>query len=177
MYIGGGGEEGSGLSAPNVSSYAQDRGNFAAWTQDNRIQDYIEIARALRQPVVLIGHSWGGDAAFDAARYADRRGIDVNLLVTIDPVDSSHDHTRQEAITLNRNLGGLWVNVQATRYLAEPNFSDRVAGWGGRMSDGAQAQADIYVRRDVHHEDFVAMLREAQVEQLVAGTYANIRPR
>lgn len=175
LYVGGGGEEGTGLTTI-VRDYAGGKGNFAAWTQDNYIRDYIEITNALDLPRVLIGHSYGGDAVFDGAAYAAGRGIDVSLLATIDPVDGFHNHTSAQAAWLDRKLGGLWVDVRATRYETNPNWrGDFWASRGGRMDTAAQSQADVYLPMNVHHDDFGSMMRGAQVEQMVSGVYNNWR--
>jgi RHS repeat-associated protein len=39
-----------------------------------------------KEPIVLIGHSWGGDAALAAARKLNSRGYKVDMLATVDAV-------------------------------------------------------------------------------------------
>jgi pimeloyl-ACP methyl ester carboxylesterase len=38
------------------------------------------------EPLVLVGHSYGADDVVRIARYLDRHGIEVDLLITLDPV-------------------------------------------------------------------------------------------
>ena len=39
-----------------------------------------------REPLVLVGHSWGADDVLSIARMLDGAGVPVDLLVTLDPV-------------------------------------------------------------------------------------------
>ncbi len=43
-------------------------------------------AGAGREPVVLLGYSNGGDAAYQIARALGRRGVEIELVITADPV-------------------------------------------------------------------------------------------
>jgi hypothetical protein len=54
---------------------------------DQAIRDY----RRDPQPIILIGHSMGGDACLDFAELLNAAGIPVNLLVTYDPSRLAED--------------------------------------------------------------------------------------
>ncbi len=58
-------------------------GTYLLWrpTVDEAIRDY----RRDPQPIVLIGHSMGGDCVLDFAEMLNQAGIPVSLLVTYDP--------------------------------------------------------------------------------------------
>lgn len=52
-----------------------------------RIADtYAAVPASKREPLVLIGHSYGADGVLRIARRLQERGVEVDLLVTLDPV-------------------------------------------------------------------------------------------
>lgn len=52
-----------------------------------RIGDaYAGVAPEAREPLVLVGHSYGADASIGIARALASRGIKVDLIITLDPV-------------------------------------------------------------------------------------------
>ena len=70
----------TGVNA-NVNSYLMWRG-----LADQAISDY----RRDPEPITIIGHSLGGDAAVKFAERLDAVGIPVSLLVTYDPTRFAH---------------------------------------------------------------------------------------
>jgi len=64
-------------------------GTYLLWrpTLDEAIRDY----RRDPQPIILIGHSMGGDCVLDFAEMLNRAGIPVSLLVTYDPTRIADD--------------------------------------------------------------------------------------
>jgi hypothetical protein len=64
-------------------------GTYLLWrpTADEAIRDY----RRDPQPIVLIGHSMGGDCVLDFAELLNQAGIPVSLLVTYDPTRIADD--------------------------------------------------------------------------------------
>jgi pimeloyl-ACP methyl ester carboxylesterase len=132
--------------------------------QTDRIQDYIEITRSLGLTTALIGHSYGGDAVFDGALYAARRGLRITYLATIDPVDGSHHHTVAEAGTVWRT-SDRWIDVRSTTsdgkfgWWGADNTNDGVKLFGGPMATATQAVAGSYYHetKKVDHNGFVYM--------------------
>jgi hypothetical protein len=183
IFIGGGGED--YLIDPGVvESYVSRRGdgNYFRHYERQRVDSAIEIAFGLGKPVILVGHSWGADRALETAFRALRRGIPVDLLVTIDPVTGRNDnHRPTDYQRLARDLGGLWVNVRATEYLhsREPGIfsSDNIAGVGGRMRFEDQQRAHVNVESRVRHWDFPSMMVGGRVETMIRSIYQNHRAR
>lgn len=64
-------------------------GTYLLWrpTAEEAIRDY----RRDPQPIVLIGHSMGGDCVLDFAEMLNQAGIPVSLLVTYDPTRIADD--------------------------------------------------------------------------------------
>ena len=64
-------------------------GTYLLWrpTVDEAIRDY----RRDPQPIILIGHSMGGDCVLDFAEMLNQAGIPVSLLVTYDPTRIADD--------------------------------------------------------------------------------------
>jgi hypothetical protein len=64
-------------------------GTYLLWrpTLDEAIRDY----RRDPQPIILIGHSMGGDCVLDFAEMLNQAGIPVSLLVTYDPTRIADD--------------------------------------------------------------------------------------
>jgi pimeloyl-ACP methyl ester carboxylesterase len=133
-------------------------------------------------PIILIGHSWGGYSVLDAAKYAVDRGIPIDLLVTVDPVDgpvrSFNSVTSENILKIKKALGGKWVNLRATRYQTHPEEwtpGDVIADWGKKFVD--QSKADVPLVVDVHHEDFRSMMKAANIEGRVSNIYKEYRRR
>ncbi len=187
IFIGGGGED--YINDPGtVEDYVDDRGagNYFRHYENLRIDSAVEIAFALGKPIIIVGHSWGGDRALETAFRALRRGIPIDMLVTIDPVTGAggivpfgaENHSPMDYRRLARDLAGLWVNVRATgyEYSREPGglrSSDGIATVGGRMRHEDQNRAHVYFESRVRHGDFRPMMRQAKVEQMISSIYLN----
>jgi hypothetical protein len=85
-------------------------------TADQAIRDY----RRDPQPITLIGHSMGGDAALDFAEYLNAAHIPVSLLVTYDPSRIADDVPPNVARYINiyqsSNIMGGGNVVQGSRF-------------------------------------------------------------
>lgn len=100
----------------------------------NDLEEFLvaELEKAPDLAIFLIGHSYGGDAAYQVADRLSRAGVDVGLLVTIDPVSRSGSRGKPARVRQ-------WVNVHA-----DPAVTGRcndVADLGGRW--GAAPGADF----------------------------------
>jgi len=118
----------SGIAAANYS--------HASWRSvaDQAISDY----RRDPEPITIIGHSLGGDAAVKFAERLDAAGIPVSLLVTYDPT---------------RFADSLPPNVE--RYVNLYQSSNILGGGGdvvqGRGFHGHYASFDLKDRRGMFH--------------------------
>jgi Alpha/beta hydrolase family len=174
IFIGGGGD---GYFNSNVEAYSgswKSGGNFFTHNRSGSIKNAIDAFYTLGKPVIIIGHSWGGEEALDAARYAIHRGITVDLLVTIDPVNGNGSNSSIVGMrSMRDNLGGTWVNVRATGYLTKHDGfgGDRWADLGGRMPVDHQKQADVYIESRANHGYFERMMKDANIEQMIQSIY------
>ena len=127
----------------------------AAWEHTRKLYfgydaDRAAMARAIRDsaeggPVVLVGHSYGGDTAYDLA---DSLGARVHLLVTLDPVSP-----RREGQTVPRPAEvRRWINV---RVGSRPGLSScGLAGVvGGAWGPQPAADADLRFPPDPAKDD------------------------
>jgi hypothetical protein len=93
-------------------------GTYLLWrpTLDEAIRDY----RRDPQPIILIGHSIGGDCVLDFAEMLNQAGIPVSLLVTYDPTriadDVAPNVERYINIYQSSNFMGGGNVVQGTRF-------------------------------------------------------------
>lgn len=139
-----------------------------------------EIVREVREActrgsaarIIFIGHSYGGATAMRAARRLEDEGIDVDLLITLDPVWGFPVASPRRA--------GRWVNVHqrldvrdalacvpllgpplagVTCVVTGSSFSDTVATVGRQL--GRQAGADVNIEMTQSHGAVSAMLQRA----------------
>jgi hypothetical protein len=113
----------------DVNSYLMWRG-----LADQAISDY----RRDPEPITIIGHSLGGDAAVKFAERLDAAGITVSLLVTYDPTHFAHT-----------------VPANVERYINLYQSSNILGGGGdvvqGRGFHGHYASFDLKDRRGMFH--------------------------
>jgi|GEM_PF-4105468 len=127
----------------------------AAWEHTRKLYfgydaDRGGMMRAIRDsarggPVVLVGHSYGGDTAYELA---DSLGARVRLLVTLDPVSP-----RREGQSVPRPAAvGRWINV---RVGSAPGLSScGLAGvLGGAWGPQPAADADLRFPPDPARDD------------------------
>lgn len=109
-------------------------------------------------PVDVIGHSYGGTAAFNAVVQAGQRGYRVRRLITVDPVGRL---SMSDGPPVSGSVS-TWTNISANPLSA--NLSDIVAAIGGKPSSvpTAYADEDFTVRR--HHQDLAGMMRDADID-------------
>lgn len=69
-------------------------------------------------PIVILGHSFGGDAAPDFANYLGRHGIPVALVVGFDALSTKSFRAGTKSVVNYRAAGG--------RYVAGPGFRGRI---------------------------------------------------
>lgn len=87
------------------------------------VQTLISLAlhwRSKGQKIVLVGHSYGGDAAMDITRVLSAMGETVELVVTLDPVSRTGPTANQVKPT---NLKR-WLNVYVPYQYYHPVYDD-----------------------------------------------------
>jgi hypothetical protein len=179
IFIGGGGD---GYGADNVRDFVKKRGKgtFFRHMDNEGIDAAIAINYALGKPIILVGHSWGAYAAMTAASRAAKKGIRVDLLETIDPVDGPikllNSVTSDNVDDLKQKVG-LWVDVRATKYETDPDQSDWIASRGGRFDSAAQSRADVYLESNRNHVDFEQMYHEVLTDRMIQTIYYNYKHR
>ena len=136
----------TGVTA-NVNTYLIWRG-----VADQAISDY----RRDPEPIIVIGHSLGGDAAVAFAKHLDAAGIPVSLLVTYDPT---------------RFAGSLPPNVE--RYINLYQSSSVLGGGDvvqGRGFHGHYASFDLKDLRGIYHTNMEKLgdLQDQLVSKIAA---------
>jgi pimeloyl-ACP methyl ester carboxylesterase len=159
IFVGGGGDAKSGIVSGFEDSLAvrTELGHRGTAYFANDEQAAI-IARINAEPqetrIVLVGHSWGGDTAAQAAAALGQQGRPVDTLVTVDPVGRglSDDYLRRV-----RAGSREWVNIHARA--AVRDRSDAIADAGGRYGDWPRAHATRHIEAPLNHGDFDGLLR------------------
>jgi hypothetical protein len=120
----------------NRTGVTADVNTYMIWrgVADQAISDY----RRDPEPITIIGHSLGGDAAVKFAERLDAAGIPVSLLVTYDPTRFAHS-----------------VPPNVERYVNLYQSSNILGGGGdvvqGRGFHGHYASFDLKDRRGMYH--------------------------
>jgi Lipase (class 3) len=171
IYIGGGGD---GYIGSIVQDYTKNNkfSNFATHYETEKIQQTILAFKTLKKPIILVGHSWGGEEAIFAAKYAIRVGAKVDLLVTIDPV-VGNKFGANEMKEMVKRMGGSWTTVRAIGYQTDSSGfrGDYWASLGGRMSEKSQKFASNYYEYNGGHENFEEMIVAAGINQKIQDIY------
>lgn len=159
IYVGGGCDGYCTSNTTIVQNYAKNNGGvFFRHYQTDAIVAEIKDAIANGEPVILIGHSWGGSAVMQIADQHDDLRID--LLVTVDPVGKGADLSPSER-------SGTWVNIKATDDASDRSTGNRVSNIWGRTSDTRTGRADVNVRSNRIHENFNGMLDDARIPTMI----------
>lgn len=173
FYVGGGCDGYCGRDFTIVQSHAHQRrqSHFFMHFQSAAIRAAMVEAKARGNAIVLIGHSWGGDAVIDLM--LDRETPRPDLIVTVDPVGRSVSF----GLGHSNSFGGLWVNITATEDAMSRTNGNLVAGLWGRTPSRITFRADVQVNSARTHEDFEGMLRDAHVPQMIQSIRANAARR
>lgn len=127
----------------------------ASYRQEQVLEEIIESYERTGRPIDLVGHSWGGPAAYDLALELSRRGIPVRTLVTADPVG------RRGRSPLPPEIN--WVNINADP--RSPRSVDNlVAQVGGKPSWLPVRNADANTVVAVDHLDLAGMISSPLTE-------------
>lgn len=140
-----------------ATRYARETGRPVLYSANARVGPLLARLRRLggegERPVVnLVGHSWGGPDAVRLAAGAEAQGMQVDNLITLDPVRGPVRRV------WGSGLRARWLNVIGQP--SQPDVSDRLTDrwpWSRRLTDGFPA-ADLNVRLDVNHWNVEAMM-------------------
>lgn len=160
IFIGGGGDDlawlGLGVVRAYATRYAAETGRPTLYAPNARVG--LLLRRILRQApegaLNIVGHSWGGPDAYRLALAAERRGIEVASLITLDPVAGPIRPAPQG------ELAAPWLNVVAAP--SAPDASDRLTRrppWSRKPSGLPVTRAAACVELDLNHWNVEAMMR------------------
>ncbi len=150
FYVGGGGD---GYLHGIVEKYAKDRGSYFRHYESYDLPNAMKAASERGEPVIVIGHSWGGSRAIKAVAAA---GVQVDLLVTIDPVGNDFSGIATDKI-------GSWVNITADP--SSPDGSDTIAAIGGKTR--GLGKADVNLTFDRNHDQFPQLMNDARIPEMI----------
>lgn len=103
--------------------------------------------------VNLVGHSWGAATAIRVSNALARRGCDVDLLITIDPV--CRKKLAMESATTR------WVNVNAAPATSNGWRGDRYASLGGKWGNWPARCNARHCDAPFHHNEFATLFHYA----------------
>ena len=157
---------------------------FYGWMDSDEARAISDISRFLKNcphaPIVMIGHSYGGDAAFDVA-FSDLPIGVPDLLLTLDPVSHS-------AIIPRGFRKTIWVNTYLDNSMLLDLSSgplmvvkllfascDSVATWGGTWGQEDEADVNIFASEADGHCDLFGLYQAAHpyVLKALSGGYRN----
>ncbi|HSI33435.1 MAG: hypothetical protein ACAI43_11495 [Phycisphaerae bacterium] len=101
------------------------------------------------EPLVLIGHSWGADHTVDIARALDPHGINVDLIITLDPVTPNKVPKNVKWVCNIYQTNGIWQGIPVFRGVAlepEPDAKGKLENLAVRTdrTDLLEADTDHY---------------------------------
>lgn len=116
------------------------------------------MARIAAEPqetrIVLVGHSWGGDAAAQVAAALGQEGRPVDTLITVDPVGRGVSEGFLQRVRAGSRE---WVNIRAHGVYTRDR-SDSIAALGGPYGDGPRTHATRHIEAPIPHGDFRGLL-------------------
>jgi pimeloyl-ACP methyl ester carboxylesterase len=171
IFVGGGGDDLSGLGLGVVrraaARHAARTGRPVLYlpnARPGRLRRAIRAAAERGERLSLVGHSWGGVDAYEAAVAALRQGLPVASLVTLDPVSGL---LRRPAPWPG---GAFWLNV--TLRPSRRDYTDwltRLWPFACTPSRLPLAAADRDVVLDLHHWDVEGMLGLSGARERLGG--------
>lgn len=135
-----------------AAAYADRASSYFEWDQGSTAIEAILAARRNNkcEPINIIGHSYGGSTAASISRALKEAGIDVNLLITVDPVGRIWSR--------GPGAAGTWANVNAAPSSSNGFTGDAWASLGGKWGDWPKGKANPYYEAPFHHNEFGSML-------------------
>lgn len=153
VFIGGANDANSEI----VKSYEKEYARINAGQRDSIYFEHSQREEAIKaiqeakkknpcEPINIIGHSWGGASAAAVSQELSNQGIQVDLLVTVDPV--GREYSRKEG------KAKIWQNINATPSSDNGFSGDRWARWGGKWGDWPNGKANYHYDAPYHHNEF-----------------------
>ena len=107
---------------------------YCTYDSKKQLARIIKAYNEQNKKIILVGHSWGGDTA--AHLLSENAGIQVNLLITLDPVSKKGPPPKTPNM-------GKWLNEYVDHNVSGMTASNMVALIGGRWKDSANADVNI----------------------------------
>jgi pimeloyl-ACP methyl ester carboxylesterase len=155
----------SGAMRHYKDSYAQETGRRVAYFPNAKTSEVVEAIRTANRaggPVNVVGHSYGGPDAYNAAVRAGREGLRVGNVVTLDPVTAF-------GIPPERGRpAGTWTNVKAAP--AAKDGSDWITNirfFSKNPSRLPVFLADRPVAVAAHHSEVERMMTESGAREVL----------
>ena len=155
VFIGGFGDRFSGIVSGYRKAFAAEhperRTASFHWHQGSRAMAAIRAVRAREphEPIHVIGHSYGAATAVALTRALHALGIDVALLITIDPVSRVRPRGPARATR--------WINVNARPMSSNGLRGDWWSAWGGQWRGWPQVRAHAHCDAPYHHNEFTGL--------------------
>lgn len=170
IFIGGGWDNilPHGVMKDYAKDYATQTGRPTRYFPNGAVD---QVENAIREgvanggPVNVVGHSWGGPDAYNAVARANRDGLPVANLVTLDPVGGPSRAVEGPVHP------GTWMNVNAAPI--HPDYTDWIASFpllAHKPSDLPVQQADEPVDLQLNHRDVDDMMRRSGARALLDGS-------
>ena len=136
---------------------------YGSYDSTKQITEILQAYNAAKMPIILVGHSWGGDAA--ARLTAATPEIHVDLLVTLDPVSKKGPPPKSPNLDT-------WINFYVDYRISRPQRANFLAKIGGPWNVVPQADMNISQKEwgelpsstgrkqldELHHADVCWML-------------------
>jgi pimeloyl-ACP methyl ester carboxylesterase len=134
------------------SNYPQHTTFYFEYDQQKEIVAAVIAARNGHPGEIfnLIGHSWGAVTAIEAANELRNKGIDVDQVITIDPVSRKRTGVTATATT--------WINVNAAPATSNGWNGDYYATLGGKWNDWPRGKANVHYWAPCHHNEFAGLV-------------------
>ena len=138
IYVGGANERNSGQLDDFANTVGAGKEDTFDWSQRGAIEDQIKkiLEENKCEPIVLIGHSWGGDTAAQVARNMSPEICNLTL-ITLDPVSGVKPRNLNNIQNPKRN--NIWINVHPSATVMDyVNSIPGIGAWGigGLISAG-----------------------------------------
>jgi len=136
---------------------------FFKHSESQRLQAAITEMRKENpdEPIVLMGHSWGGASATKSQRQLSNKGIDVDYLITVDPVSWF-----KGASGKSKGSSTKWINmfpVKRNRF----KIGDFVTTLGNAWNNEKGADTNIKVQMDGTQDGHVVIMLQPLNQELL----------
>ena len=146
IYIGGANEKRSGQLKGFADMVGAGTDDTFDWSQRGSVEARIKeiLSQNKNEPIVLVGHSWGGDTAAQVARNMSSEICNLTL-ITLDPVSGIKPINLGDITKPERN--NIWINVHPpVNWMDYVNSIPGVGAWGigGLVSAGTGGVMNLF---------------------------------